>query len=234
MKSSVLELEKVQRKILSLVAGKYPEVYLVGGTAISLLYHHRVSEDLDFFTQCYSAKLHREVATFIGRKTDLKFSLVDEEKRKKFMQMAVYEFQIARSFILKVDFVEDYIKLLQPRQTNGIASVEDIFYRKVLAVIGWKGKESVTGRILAGGRQKAKDLYDVFFLSSRVQALSVWFPRHFDLRAYERLTAWYLGIAKHKTTVELLELVPGCDTKLVFSHLDDEIIRKLNTRYTGV
>lgn len=40
-----------QEQILKLVAETYPQVYLVGGTAISLLYHHRVSEDLDFFTQ---------------------------------------------------------------------------------------------------------------------------------------------------------------------------------------
>ena len=232
--STNTELEKAQRKILGLVADKYPEVYLVGGTAISLLYHHRVSEDLDFFTQSYSAKFHREVAAFIGRKTGFKFDLVAEEKRKKFVQMAVYGFQVTKSLILKVDFVEDYVKVLQPRQKNGIASLEDIFYRKVLAMIGWKGEESVTGRILAGGRQKAKDLYDLFFLSSRVQVLSAWFPRHFDLKAYERLAAWYLGIPKHKTIMELLELVPGCDTKLVFRHLDDEIIGKLNKRYSGI
>ena len=228
------ELEKAQKEILSLVAGEYPQIYLVGGTAISLLYHHRISEDLDFFTQCYSTKLHQKVVAFIGRKTGFKFGLVDEEKRKKFVRMAVYEFRVPRNLILKVDVVEDWCNLLQSRQKNGIASVDDIFYRKVLAVIGWKAGESVTGQILAGGRQKAKNLYDVFFLSSHILALSVWFPRHFDLKAYERLTAWYRGIRRHEATTELLELVPGCDTKFVFKHLDDEIIGKLNTRYTGV
>ena len=29
-------------------------------------------------------------------------------------------------------------------------------------------------------------------------------------------------------------LVPGCDTKLVFKYLDDEIIHKLNREYTGI
>ena len=97
-----------------------------------------------------------------------------------------------------------------------------------------KAGESTTGQKLAGGRQKTKDLYDVFFLSKNVQALSVWFPRHSDFQAYERLAAWYLGIPKSKTVIELLELVPGCDTKLLFKHLDDEIIGKLNKRYSGV
>ncbi|MBI3253014.1 MAG: nucleotidyl transferase AbiEii/AbiGii toxin family protein [Candidatus Omnitrophica bacterium] len=216
------------------MAAKYSQVYLVGGTAISLLYHHRVSEDLDFFTQAYSSKLHREIAGFIGKEADFKFDLVEEEKRRKYLPMAVYEFRVAKGVILKVDFVSDYVKVLKPRQKNGIASIDDIYYRKMLAVVGWKAGESATGRMLAGGRQKTKDLYDVFFLSKEVQALSVWFPQHFDLKAYERLTAWYLGIPKSKAVMELLELVPGCDTKLLFKHLDDEIIIKLNKRYSGV
>ena len=158
-------LEKAQKRILDLVANKYPQVYLVGGTAISLLYHHLLSEDLDFFTQAYSPKLHREVVGFIRKETGFRFDLVEEEKRKKYLPMAVYEFQVAKGIILKVDFVSDYVKVLKPRQKNGIASVDDIYYRKMLAVVGWKAGESTTGRMLAGGRQKTKDLYDVFFLS---------------------------------------------------------------------
>ena len=42
-------LEAVQKQILNLVSAEYSDVYLVGGTAISLLYQHRVSEGLDFF-----------------------------------------------------------------------------------------------------------------------------------------------------------------------------------------
>ncbi|MBI2093614.1 MAG: nucleotidyl transferase AbiEii/AbiGii toxin family protein, partial [Candidatus Omnitrophica bacterium] len=156
-------LKRVQKRILDLVAKNYPQVYLVGGTAISLLHHHRISEDLDFFTQSYSPKLHREIAAFIGKQTHFKYDLVKEEKRKKYVPMATYEFQVAQDSPLKVDFVSDYVNVLQPRQKNGIASIEDIYYRKILAVIGWKAGESATGQALAGGRQKTKDLYDIFF-----------------------------------------------------------------------
>ncbi len=232
MKQAILE--KTQSEILRLVTEEYPQVYLVGGTAISLLYHHRLSEDLDFFTLAYSSKLHRGIAGFLGRKTGFKFELIEEEKRKKYLPMAVYEFQIAKNVVLKIDFVSDYVKVLKPRQENGIASIDDIYYRKMLAVIGWKAGESTTGRILAGGRQKTKDLYDIFFLSNQVQALSIWFPRYFDLKAYERLASWYLGIPKQKTVMEMLELVPDSDTRVIFKHLDDEIIGKLNKRYSGV
>lgn len=227
-------LVKVQKQILRLVAGEYPQVYLVGGTALSLRYDHRISEDLDFFTQKYSSSLHREVAAYIRRKTGFKYHLVEEEKRKKYLPMAVYEFQVRKSLVLKVDFVKDVAELFRPRDKNGIANIEDLYYRKMLAVIGWKAGESKVGKALAGGRQKTKDVFDVYYLSAHVKLLSQWFPSHFDQNAYERLTAWYLSIPKQKTVMELLDLVPGCDTKLVFKHLDDEIIHKLNREYAGI
>ena len=227
-------LLKVQKQILSLVAEEYPQVYLVGGTALSLLYNHRISEDLDFFTQKYSSKLHNEIAGFIRQKAGFKYRLVEEEKRKKYLPMAVYEIRVGPGLVLKVDFVKDIAELFQQRDKNGIANIEDLYYRKMLAVVGWKAGESKVGKALAGGRQKTKDLFDVYYLSAHVKLLSQWFPSHFDQNAYERLTAWYFGIPKQKTVMELLDLVPDCDTKLVFKHLDDEIIHKLNREYAGI
>ena len=65
-------LVKAQKQILKLVVERYPQVYLVGGTALSFYFNHRVSEDLDFFTQQYTAKLHKEIARYIKQKTDRK------------------------------------------------------------------------------------------------------------------------------------------------------------------
>ena len=157
-----------------------------------------------------------------------------EEKRKKYLPMAIYEFEIGKGLILKVDFVKDVVDLVRPQDENGIANIEDIYYRKMLAAIGWKAGESKMGRALAGGRQKAKDLFDIYYLSRYVKPLNQWFPDYFDQDAYERLTAWYLSVPKQRTVMELLELVPDCDTKSIFKHLDGEIIEKLNKRYTAV
>ena len=226
-------LLKIQKQILKLVAEQYPQVYLVGGTAISLLHHHRISEDLDFFTQHYTRKLHREIAAYIKRETGYRSTLVEEETRKKYVNMAVYEFEIRKGSVLKVDFVSDFLELVKPRRKNGMASFEDLYCRKILAVIGWSGGESSVGKPVAGGRQKTKDLFDIFYLSRHIQPLSECFPRYFDRNAYERLASWYLSVPKQKTVMELLELVSRCDTKAVFKHLDDEIIHKLNRRYAG-
>src|SRR3989338_10319889 len=106
-------IAKAQKQILKLVAEEYIEVYLVGGTAISLLYHHRVSEDLDFFTQKYSGSLHRKIAAHIKRRTGFKYKLIEEEKRRKYLPMAVYEFQAREDVVLKVDFVRDVADLIR-------------------------------------------------------------------------------------------------------------------------
>lgn len=225
---------KIQKHILKLVTDKYPQVYLVGGTAISLLYDHRFSEDLDFFTQEYTRNLHKDIAAYIKSKTGYGFSLVDEEKRKRYLPMAVYEFEVGKGAVLKVDFVRDVTELLHPRGENGIASMDDLYYRKVLTVVGWKADESSVGRAIAGGRQKTKDLFDVFYLSAHVMPLSKWFPKYFDRSAYERLAAWHLSIPKQKTVLELMDLIPGCDTKAIFKHLDDEIIHHLNRKYVSL
>lgn len=225
---------RAQKLILEHVAAQYRQVYLVGGTAISLLYGHRISEDLDFFTQKYLPRLHQEIAASIKQKTGYSFRLVEEEKRKKYLPMAVYEFEVGKNLFLKVDFVKDIAALIQLPGPDGIASINDLYYRKILTVIGWKAGESNIGRALAGGRQKTKDLFDLFYLSFHEMPLSRWFPKYFDRPAYERLAAWHFSIPKQKTMLELMDLVPDCDTKAIFKHLDDEIIYKLNREYTGI
>ena len=228
------EVLRAQKQILKLVAQAYPEVYLVGGTALNLLYHHRISEDLDFFTQDYSGKLHREITAYIKRRTGFNYQLIVEEKRRQYLPMAVYEFEVGRDLILKVDFVKDVVDLFKPRNKNGIAPLDDLYYRKMLAVVGWKAGDSKVGKLLTGGRQKTKDLFDVYYLSAHVRSLNEWFPDYFDQNAYERLTAWYLGVPKQKTIMELLDLVPGCDTKTLFKHLDNQIITKLNQKFASL
>ncbi|MBI1869575.1 MAG: nucleotidyl transferase AbiEii/AbiGii toxin family protein [Chlamydiae bacterium] len=227
-------LIRVQKDILDRVAEQYPELYLVGGTAISLLYRHRVSEDLDFFSQDYTPKFHKKIVQFVRRETGYTYTLIEEETRKNYVNMAVYEFEVGHGLILKIDFVRDFTPLLKVRQESGIASVDDVYYRKILAVIGWKSSQSIVGKTLAGGRQKTKDLFDIFYLSSQVEHLSEWFPKYFDQASYERLVSWYLGIQKQKTVMELLDLVDRCDTKAIFRHLDEEIIHQLNRKYIQI
>ena len=226
-------LLRAQKAISKLVAAQYPQVYLVGGTAMSLRYRHRASEDLDFFTQAYTRALHRQIAASIRRHTGSPCVLVSEEVRRKYVPMAVYDCTISPGVSLKLDVVRDIAPLLKPRGPDGVASMEDIYYRKLLAVIGWRAGASAIGRVMAGGRQKTKDLFDLWHLSQHVEPLSEWFPKHFDQAAYERLVAWYLGIPKQKATGELLELAPGCDTKTVFSALDEEVIHQLNRVFVG-
>lgn len=96
------KLLKIQKQILKLVTDQYPQIYLVGGTAIRLLYGHRISEDLDFFTQTYTQDLHRNIANYIKDETGYTFNLRDEEKRKNYIPMAVYEFDVGKNLVRMV------------------------------------------------------------------------------------------------------------------------------------
>ena len=89
-------LLKAQQTILKLVVARYPQVYLVGGTAMSLRYRHRASEDLDFFTQAYTRALHRRIASSIRRHTGFPCAMVSEEVRRQYVPMAVYDCTISR------------------------------------------------------------------------------------------------------------------------------------------
>ena len=57
---------------------------------------------------------------------------------------------------LKVDFVEDLERLLHPIAKDGIASVDDIYLRKIRAAIGWTEKVSPIGRPVAGSRRASR------------------------------------------------------------------------------
>ena len=51
-----------QEKVLKALEGKIDNFYLAGGTALSLFYfHHRQSDDLDFFTQEFNQDMINKI-----------------------------------------------------------------------------------------------------------------------------------------------------------------------------
>ena len=127
--------------------------------------------------------------------------------------------------------IEDFDRLLHPVGADGIASLDDIYLRKLRAVIGWRGKRSSTGQELSGGRQEAKDLFDVWYLSTHHAPLHEWFPAHFSLEDYARLTRWLQAMTRQETTFALLDVAPGCNTKRIVRHLEEQVYDRLNRVY---
>jgi len=157
---------KAQKKVLQAVVKADLPVYLTAGTALAIRFGHRRSEDLDFFTQRWSQMLHRKLRKHIERATAFSFRILDERIKPRLAKVAVYECRIVQGGWMKVEIIEDFDPLLQPVEPDGIASMDDIYLRKIRAAIGWSSKLSSTGQMAAGGRQDAKDLFDLWYLST--------------------------------------------------------------------
>lgn len=201
-----------QQRVLKSLAGKIDDFYLAGGTALSAYYfHHRESVDLDFFTHKFAKLRIEEVAGLISQGTNKKIELSGQELRKNMVKIAVYNLVIdKRGTILKIDFVEDYIKLIKPlKLINGIniLSLEDIFLRKLFAITGTSAEEDMTGRRIAkGGRQEAKDFYDLFCLSQIFMRLSDFADKYGNPLIREAIIRWFRTYDRFNIKTGLLEL----------------------------
>lgn len=226
MKNKISYIKDEQEKITRMVTKKFKKYYLTGGTALSFYFHHRFSEDLDFFTQEYKKQDPERIMNFVAKKTGFAFKLEAEQDDPKLIPMKVYFLELKRKYVLKIDFVQDFQKNIK-RIGNGLHSVEDIYYRKIFAGIGMIKKQDLTGRIVHAGRQSVKDLFDLYYLSKHYRPLSEFFFEYFSYDKVESSLAWYRGFNRMRLKIELLDLVPNIDTAKIIKHLDNEFLKKL-------
>jgi predicted nucleotidyltransferase component of viral defense system len=219
-------IQEEQKRITGLVTKKFKEYYLTGGTALAFYFWHRFSEDLDFFSQKYMKNDPDKIMKFIAEATGFDYQLDAAQDDPKLIPMKVYFMELKDKQVLKIDFVKDYVGNLKQIR-NGLHSVDDIYLRKLYAAIGVQGKELDTGRRIAAGRQSVKDLFDIFYLSSKYKPLCDVFFEYFSYDQAERLDTWYRGFDKTETKFGLVDLVQGIDTGKLFKHLDDQIIKKI-------
>lgn len=226
MENKTSYIKGEQKRITRIVTGKFKQYYLTGGTALSFYFNHRFSEDLDFFTQDYRKEDPDRIMNFVLKETNFNFNIEAEQNDPKLIPMKVYSLEIKRRCVLKIDFVQDFEKNIN-KIKNGTHSLEDIYYRKITAGIGMVKRQDSTGRVIHAGRQSAKDLFDLYYLSQHHQALSEYFFEYFSYDKAETLIAWYRGFNRMDLKIELLDLVPKVDTAEVLRHLDDEILKRL-------
>ena len=226
MENKISYVKSEQKKITELVTKKFKRYYLTGGTALSFYFDHRFSEDLDFFTQTYRKKDPDRIMNLVFNETGFNFKIEAEQNDPNLIPMKVYSLALKKNCVLKIDFVQDFEKSIK-RIKNGLHSLEDIYYRKISAGAGTVKKQDATGKTIHTGRQSAKDLFDLYYLSKQHQALSEFFFEYFSYDKAESLIAWYRGFNRMTLKLELLDLVPKVDTTKVMKHLDDEILKKI-------
>lgn len=190
------KIEGFQQKVLKALAGKIDGFYLAGGTALSLFYfQHRLSVDLDFFTQDFVYSNITGIAKYLEDKLNKDVKLIGQSLEKKTARMAVYNIHFTAAVALKIDFVEDTVELLKKTKVvDGIhvLSLEDIYLRKLYALAGMVKIPDETGRDkFIGGRSDAKDFYDVYFLSHTFMPLSKFVARYCGPAVMEAVVKWF-------------------------------------------
>ncbi len=142
-----------QRQILNLVAGTpyfVERFYLAGGTALSEFYlKHRISEDLDFFSENQEVNQFYIIRFFESKKRLLKLEKIET---KRVLGLVSLFFHFADKSVLKIDF--NYYPF--PRMEKGlkykgfeIESIYDIAVDKVHTI---------------ALNPRARDYIDIYFI----------------------------------------------------------------------
>lgn len=200
-----------QDRVLKALAGKMDGYCLGGGTALSKVYfQHRFSWDLDFFTAEFSRKNILSLMKLLSDYTDKDFRLVSEQGNKDTVRIMIFNVQLSKNQALKVDFIEDYVKRLKPlRRVDDIwvFALDDIYLRKIYAATGTTEAFDLVGRrISKGGRQEAKDFYDLYFLSHTFMNLSYFALKYCSMAMQESLVRWFRTYSRMEIKIGLLEL----------------------------
>ena len=168
-----IELYGIQEKIWRTVFGNEEKLglcgtLLCGGTALSRFYlDHRVSYDLDFFTpnrfdpEALLVKLGSSGINVKGPVMETR-----ESYCRQLTGMADVDGQP-----VKIDFVEDiYEGMFDSTEIKGARTevIDGLCHRKIRTVSGLYLKDGSIG----GGRQTARDIFDLYVLSQSVEPLS--------------------------------------------------------------
>ena len=214
MQNKTAYIKGEQKRIARIVTGEFKNYYLTGGTALSFYFNHRFSEDLDFFTQRYKKKDPDRIMEFVSKERGFNFRLEAEQDDPKLVPMKVYYLELKSGSVLKIDFVQDFRGNIK-RIKNGLHSIEDIYFRKISTAIGGERKEDAVGRVVATGRQTARDLFDIYYLSNHYKPASDFFLEYFSIVKAESFIAWYRSFNRTEFKMDLLDLVTGIDTSKV-------------------
>ncbi|MFH0827237.1 MAG: nucleotidyl transferase AbiEii/AbiGii toxin family protein [Candidatus Omnitrophota bacterium] len=213
----------IREEALKKLSNKLESFYLAGGTAPSLFYfQHRESYDLDFFTKDFSRGKIEEIMSGLSKDMGLAIELSGEENRQGFAKMMVYALKIDDDSSLRIDFVEDVYKLLKPlKEIDGIPTlaIEDIYYRKVLTAGGSIATLDSIGRSsFVGGRQEAKDFFDLYFLSKTFMPLSSFVNTYCHQPQKESMIIWFRTYDRSEIKTGLLEIITN--KKVTFQEME--------------
>ncbi|MBU1147787.1 MAG: nucleotidyl transferase AbiEii/AbiGii toxin family protein [Candidatus Omnitrophica bacterium] len=228
------KIKEYQNTVLKKLSERIDEFYLAGGTALSLFYfQHRLSVDLDFFTPDFTQKRVREIVNYLKNALGKRIELIGQNLEENKIKILVYNIYFGSKDTLKVDFVEDTLKLIKPTKLiEGvrILDLEDIYIRKIYAISGVASSIDEAGRRkILGGRVEAKDFYDLYFLSHTFMNLSKFMDKYGTSVMVEGLIRWFrsydrIGMMDGFLTLEKDKQIDYKDIEAHFKREIDKII----------
>lgn len=247
MKESLKNILMFRDQVLKALAGKLEGFFLAGGTALSLFYYqHRESFDLDFFTKDFSKERIMDIIAEISKSTATKIDLIKERKlTQEDAKMIVCYVPVEKNKTLptaednektlKVDFVQDVYRDIRTEKNivNGIPVMvrENIYLRKIFAAFGYVKVEGEIGEeIFLGGRQEAKDIFDLYYLSTTFLPLSKFMDKYCNLDERAGAITWHKRHDRLALKSELLDIITDVevDCRVIEKHFDSEIESIIN------
>lgn len=180
--------DEVLKLLLALNHKPLAQAKLCGGTALARFWlDHRISYDLDFFLpEGFRASELARALKQGGMKLE---SVTQVDDLKKANQLHGYV-QLDSSESIKLSFIEDAYYSVYPVVRKSLSgqkipteSVEGIYHRKLRTVAG----SASDGDAVIGGRQTARDLFDLYVLSKAHAPILPFIkslPYHFPLDAF--------------------------------------------------
>lgn len=195
-----------------------PKFFLTGGTALAAYYlHHRLSEDLDFFTIDQNADFAAVSAQMNRLINRLNYKIENQVSTHDFLQFILIG---KRKDLLKIDLVKDipvHFGEIKKQGNVFVDSLENIAVGKLLAVFG---------------RSAPKDFIDLYFLLEKEKKIT--FEKIFELAKKKDagLSEFYLaGMLSHVSDIkDFPKTIKPCDKKDMvsfFMDLSDKLYKKI-------
>lgn len=169
-------IREAQKNILKVFARQRTGFALAGGTALELYYlHHRFSSDLDFFSPRYDHQEIRRLISAFKKEAYNSIQLENELMAPGMAQVQFYTVPIkGTNRPLKIDFIEDVFlakPTIQKHHGVRVYSAENIYDQKIAAISGSHTQFDEIGRPFMEGRKEARDVFDLYMLSKKIQPL---------------------------------------------------------------
>ncbi|MFH0881342.1 MAG: nucleotidyl transferase AbiEii/AbiGii toxin family protein [Lentisphaerota bacterium] len=228
-----MEIKAIIELALGALVGKVEPFYLTGGTALANFhFQHRLSVDLDFFAPAIDEEAVARIITALNSEFVVTAELVKRVDRTGRAMLRIFVLDLSEHQ-LKVDFVQDPASLSRPVQViNGVPvmALRDIYIHKLLAISGVVPRLDEIGRIMPTGRQEAKDLYDLYCLSTLHRPLADFIAEAMPEANIRAIVRWYRTFDRMDIITALLELIDysgqgvlSVDTRAVLGHFEKQI-----------